>query len=150
MRPAIDRNVARVGVAAGAGVLFGVGLGVAGMTRPDKVAAFLDVTGAWDPSLALVLVTAVAVHAVAWRTVDAEGAPWLGDRFHLPRARDIDARLVVGSAIFGVGWGLSGTCPGPGLVTATTGVTEAVAFVVTMLVGMGAHEAWEVWKCRRG
>lgn len=125
----------RVVHAAIAGILFGVGLALSGMTDPDKVLNFLDVTGAWDPSLALVMGAAlvVAVPGFAWLrrrgcTLDAQPLP-------APPGRNIDARLLGGSALFGIGWGLAGYCPGPASANLAHGTTEAVVFVAAMLAG---------------
>jgi uncharacterized membrane protein YedE/YeeE len=124
-------------VAALAGVLFGAGLLVSGMTRPAKVIGFLDVTGAWDPSLAFVMAGAVLVNAsLFWTVARRRRAPWLDATFHLPTRRDVDLPLVAGSALFGIGWGLGGFCPGPGLVSAAAGSTAGLAFVAAMLAGM--------------
>ena len=123
-------------VAVVAGFVFGVGLVLAGMTQPAKVIAFLDVLGGWDPSLAFVMMGAIAVHFVAYRLVLRRPAPLFDESFHLPTRRDIDLRLVLGAAVFGVGWGLGGYCPGPGLVSAAAGALGAVVFVVGMTVGM--------------
>jgi hypothetical protein len=120
------------------GVLFALGLGISGMTRPAKVLAFLDVTGAWDPSLAFVMIGAIAVHAVLARRILRRGEPLLAPTFALPTRRDIDAQLLVGAAIFGVGWGLAGLCPGPAVTILASGTIAAVAFVLAMLVGMCA------------
>lgn len=117
------------------GVLFAVGLGVSGMTRPSKVLGFLDLFGQWDGSLAFVMVGAIAVHVVLLRLVTRRTAPLLDTRFHLPTRRDIDGPLLLGAAVFGVGWGLGGYCPGPGLVAAGSGSLPAVAFVASMAVG---------------
>lgn len=119
-----------------AGLLFGLGLGLAGMTRPAKVAGFLDLFGAWDPSLALVMVGAIAVHFVALRLARRRSAPLFEGRFHLPTRRDVDWRLVLGALIFGAGWGLGGYCPGPGLVSAAGGSSGALVFVVGMTTGV--------------
>jgi uncharacterized membrane protein YedE/YeeE len=127
-------------------VIFGVGLVVAGMTSPSKVVGFLDVFGRWDPSLALVMIGAIGVHAVMYRLIRRRPSPLFGDGFHIPHARSIDARLVVGAAMFGVGWGLSGICPGPGLVTsfaaAVAGGLPLLAFIAAMLVGMKLFGVW--------
>lgn len=125
--------------ALGAGALFGVGLAVSGMTKPAKVVGFLDLSGAWDPSLAFVMVGAIAVHLVAYLLVKRRTRPLFDARFHMPTRKDIDARLVIGAAIFGVGWGLGGFCPGPGLVSAASGSAAAIAFVVAMTAGMKAE-----------
>ena len=118
------------------GLVFGVGLVVAGMTDPAKVLGFLDVAGAWDPSLALVMVGAIGVHAILSRVVKRRRAPLLDARVHPPRSRTVDERLVVGAALFGVGWGLAGYCPGPGLVSLAGARTGALAFVGAMLAGV--------------
>lgn len=119
-----------------AGAVFAVGLGVSGMTKPSKVVGFLDVFGEWDASLAFVMVGAIAVYAVLARLITTRPSPLFEPRFRLPKRRDIDRRLVLGAAVFGVGWGLGGYCPGPGLVSAGGGSLAALAFVVSMAVGM--------------
>jgi uncharacterized membrane protein YedE/YeeE len=116
-----------------AGALFGAGLLLAGMTQPSRVIGFLDVR-AWDPTLAFVMVGAIAVYAITFRRRGER--PWFGPAFHLPTRRDLDAPLLAGAAIFGVGWALAGYCPGPGIVAAASGVPTAIAFVGAMLVGM--------------
>lgn len=120
----------------GAGGLFAIGLAVSGMTKPSKVVGFLDLFGAWDASLAFVMVGAIAVYSVARRLIARRSTPLFDTRFHLPTRKNLDARLVVGAAIFGGGWALGGYCPGPGLVSAATGALPAVAFVISMAVGM--------------
>ena len=122
----------------GAGALFAIGLGVSGMTKPSKVVGFLDAAGAWDASLAFVMIGALAVHAVALRLVRKRARPLFDERFHLPTAKDVDARLVVGAALFGVGWALVGYCPGPALASLGTGLTPTVTFVGAMIVGIAA------------
>lgn len=121
-------------------VLFGIGLVVAGMTTPGKVVGFLDVGGRWDPSLAFVMLGAIAVHAIAHRFIRRWSAPLFGSAFHLPTRRDVDARLLLGAALFGVGWGLSGICPGPGLVAVVhgglVGARPLLVFIAAMVVGM--------------
>ncbi|MDB4995294.1 MAG: hypothetical protein JWM74_2726 [Myxococcaceae bacterium] len=119
-----------------AGALFGIGLAIAGMTRPEKVTGFLDITGAWDPSLAFVMLGAIGVHFVLHRLVLRRTAPLFDDRFHLPTRRDIDPRLLVGAGLFGVGWGLGGFCPGPALTSAAAGALPALVFVAAMIAGM--------------
>jgi uncharacterized membrane protein YedE/YeeE len=124
-------------LAALSGALFGAGLLVSGMTRPEKVLGFLDVTRGWDPSLAFVMGGAVAVYALAFRWIRRGRArPWCDVAFHVPTRRDVDVSLLAGAAIFGVGWGLGGLCPGPGLVAAAAGSTTGLAFVAAMLAGM--------------
>lgn len=119
-----------------AGLLFGIGLPLSGMTRPSKVIGFLDVTGTWDPSLAGVMAGAIAVYAVVNRLVTRRPAPLFAERFALPTRKDVDLRLVAGAATFGVGWGLAGYCPGPGVTSLVTGSAPAAVFVVAMLGAM--------------
>lgn len=120
-----------------AGALFGVGLLVAGMTQPARVIAFLDITGAWDPALAFVMGGALTTYAVATRIVRRRRAdPWFDVTWHVPTRRDLDARLLAGAAVFGVGWGIGGLCPGPALVALGSGAMPILAFVAAMLVGM--------------
>jgi uncharacterized protein len=123
-----------------AGLVFGLGLIVAGMVNPTKILGFLDIAGSWDPSLALVMVGAIAVGLVAFalarrRTMSALGLP-----MQLPSRRSVDARLVGGSLVFGIGWGLAGFCPGPAIVVLGAGYAKAAVFIVAMLLGMGAFE----------
>lgn len=125
------------------GLLFGAGLMVSGMTRPDKVVGFLDVAGDWDPSLALVMIGAIAVHLVAYRLVPRLGGPLLGGRFGIPTRRDVDLRLLVGAALFGAGWGLAGYCPGPVLTSLATGTAEVLIALGAMIAGMVAHQTYE-------
>ena len=124
----------RVIIAALAGIVCGLGLLLSGMTMPGKVTGFLDVGGAWDPSLAFVMGTAVVVFAPVVWLARGRKAPLFSDQFHWPTLQTIDRRLVAGSALFGVGWGLGGYCPGPGLVSATSGAGVLV-FVGAMIVG---------------
>lgn len=123
-------------VAFGTGALFAVGLAVSGMTKPSKVVGFLDVAGAWDASLLFVMVGAIAVHFIAYRLIVRRNSPLFDVTFHLPTRKDIDGRLVAGAAIFGVGWGLGGFCPGPGLVAAGGGALAPLVFVAGMTLGM--------------
>lgn len=127
------------------GVLFGAGLVVSGMTLPDKVVGFLDMFGgSWDPSLALVMAAAIAVHAAAYRWIKGRPSPLWAERWSLPTRRDIDGRLLLGAALFGAGWGLGGFCPGPGLLSLTGGGVSGIVFVLAMLgsmVGVGRVEA---------
>lgn len=135
-------SLAPVFTAGLAGLLFGVGLLVAGMTVPAKVIAFLDPLRSWDPSLGFVMAGAIAVYSLALRLMRGRSSPWLDTAFHLPTRRDLDIGLVAGAAIFGVGWGLGGLCPGPGLVGAAAGSEAALQFVAAMLVGMLAQHGW--------
>jgi len=122
-----------------AGLVFGIGLIVSGMTDPAKVLGFLDLAGAWDPSLAFVMIGAIAVGAIAFALARARTKSLLGAEMKLPTARHIDRQLVLGSLTFGAGWGIAGFCPGPGLVAAGMGEVKALVFVVAMLCGMGIH-----------
>lgn len=117
------------------GVLFGVGLAVAGMTRPEKVMGFLNFFRGWDPSLMFVMGGAIMVHATAWAILKRRPSPILSARFLVPTRKDLDARLLVGAAIFGIGWGLGGFCPGPGLTSSVTGSPSVIAFIVALLLG---------------
>lgn len=124
------------------GLVFALGLVLGGMTQPSKVVGFLDVTGAWDPSLALVMGGALGTHALLRRWVMRRPAPLLDTSFHVPSRSDLDARLLAGAAIFGVGWGLGGFCPGPAIVAFGAGTHAAVIVVPAMLAGMFLHDRW--------
>ena len=126
-----------------AGLVFGLGLIVSGMANPAKVLGFLDVTGHWDPSLAFVMGGAIAVGVVAFAVAGRRTASLLGVEMRLPSARHVDRRLVAGSVLFGIGWGIAGFCPGPGLVSLGMGEVKALVFVAAMLVGMGVFELFE-------
>lgn len=128
-------------LAAIAGALFAVGLVVSGMTVPAKVVGFLDVGGAWDPQLAFVMAAAIAVYAPLLRIIRRRSSPLVADGFYWPAAHEIDARLVGGAAIFGVGWGLSGYCPGPALASLAGAGASAVVFVVAMIGGIAVARA---------
>jgi hypothetical protein len=121
-----------------AGLLFGIGLVVSGMANPAKVLNFLDVAGSWDPSLAFVMAGAVAVTAIGCRMMLAWPRPIFAAEFQLPTQRTIEARILVGPVIFGVGWGLSGFCPGPALTSLSLAAPGTLAFVPAMLIGMAA------------
>ena len=125
-----------------AGLLFGFGLALSRMSDPRVVLGFLDVAGAFDPTLLFVLAGAVGVTTVAFRLVLRRPRPVLDERFHLPQSRTIDRRLVLGAALFGLGWGLAGYCPGPALVALGGGLREALYFVPAMLLGGWGYRAW--------
>jgi len=118
------------------GLVFGAGLIISQMSNPAKVIGFLDITANWDPSLALVMAGAVAVFGVLYRLALRQGTPLLAPRFMLPEKDSLDAPLMVGALIFGVGWGLGGFCPGPAIVSAAFGDTRVWAFVAAMIAGM--------------
>jgi uncharacterized membrane protein YedE/YeeE len=121
-----------------AGLIFGIGLILSQMVNPAKVMNFLDVAGTWDPSLAFVMGGAVTVAFFGYRVALARPAPLCGETFHLPTAQGLDARLFVGPAIFGVGWGLAGLCPGPAVTALAVGGLDVALFVAFMLAGMWA------------
>ncbi|WP_283149175.1 YeeE/YedE family protein [Silvimonas soli] len=126
--------------AALSGLVFGLGLLLAGMANPAKVSGFLDLAGRWDPSLALVMGGAIAVGLPAFALAKKRTTSLLGLPMQLPQSRRIDRRLILGSMIFGIGWGLAGICPGPALVLMGSGKAEGMLFVAAMLVGMGIFE----------
>ena len=149
----MSRRSQQNAVAAVSGVLFGVGLALGGMTQPRKVLGFLDLFGAWDPSLAFVMLGAISVHFVAYRVSRGSAAPFFADEFALPTRRNVDAQLVLGSAVFGVGWGLAGYCPGPAIVSLASGSRAVILFVSTLLMGLfaaGKLEAWHESRARTG
>lgn len=133
------RNVAALAV----GVIFGAGLVLAGMTQPAKVLAFLDVFGAWDPSLLFVIGGAIAVYAVAYRVITKRQRPLLADAFVLPAQSAIDGKLVGGAALFGVGWGLGGYCPGPSIVALASGALDVIVLVAATAAGMWIASRFE-------
>lgn len=122
-----------------AGLVFGAGLVLSGMTRPAKVQGFLDITGRWDPSLMLVMVGAIGVHFVLLRLIQRRARPLFDERFHLPTRKDLDLPLIAGAALFGVGWGLGGFCPGPALVSLGAGIHDALVFCAAMMAGVALH-----------
>lgn len=121
------------------GLLFGAGLTLGGMTNPDRVRGFLDLFGRWDPTLLFVMAGAVAVMAVAWRIRERMRSPLFAARFTLPDRSDLDARLIAGAALFGVGWGLAGLCPGPAVAGLALGFWQVWLFIAAMLAGMFAQ-----------
>lgn len=131
--------IARTWIALASGVLFGIGLALSGMLNPAKVLAFLDVAGQWDPSLALVMGGALAVMAPAWRLQQRGSSPLPALR---PALSDLDAKLVGGATIFGIGWGLVGYCPGPAVASLALLSAKPLVFVAAMLAGMELHRRW--------
>ncbi|MBS9476381.1 DUF6691 family protein [Ancylobacter radicis] len=128
----------------GIGLIFGVGLVISGMSNPAKVLNFLDLAGTFDPSLAFVMGGAVLVAFIGFRLALSRPAPLLAPRFQLPTRSDIDARLIVGPALFGIGWGLGGFCPGPAFTALGLGATGTLIFVPAMLAGMWAARSLEL------
>ena len=137
-------GVLRLAVTLLSGALFGLGLAVSGMSNPAKVIGFLDVAGDWDPTLALVMGGAILVVGPAFGLIFRRRRPVLAEDFDLPAKKEVDARLLGGSALFGVGWGLSGFCPGPAVVALipalASGIVPVFAFVVAMVAGMAIYE----------
>ena len=128
-----------------AGLLFGLGLLLSGMSDPGKVLGFLDLLGTWDPSLALVMAGAILVGMLAFAVAKKRTINFLGGALHLPTANQIDRRLVIGALLFGAGWGLAGFCPGPSLVSMFSGQPKAAVFVLAMVIGMLLYEAADRW-----
>jgi len=126
-----------------AGLVFGIGLLVSGMADPAKVLAFLDLAGRWDPTLLVVMVTAIPVAAIAYRVAAGRKATIFGAALTLPNAREVDRKLVAGAVVFGAGWGLVGLCPAPALLTIGAGRTPGIVFATAMLAGMAAFEIVE-------
>jgi uncharacterized membrane protein YedE/YeeE len=118
------------------GLLFAVGLGISGMTQPAKVVGFLDFAGNWDPSLAFVMIGAIATHASLYRLIRRRPAPYFATDFSVPAPAAVDLPLVAGAALFGLGWGIGGFCPGPAVVSFAGGMAAAMVFLPSMLAGM--------------
>jgi uncharacterized membrane protein YedE/YeeE len=129
-----------------AGLIFGAGLLVAGMANPAKVLAFLDIAGSWDPSLAFVMIGAIGIGTPAFFIAKRKSVSLLGEKMQLPTSQVIDARLIGGSVLFGIGWGIAGICPGPALVLLGAGVTKGIIFVLAMIAGMLIFQALEKLK----
>lgn len=118
------------------GIIFALGLGISGMTRPEKVIGFLDIFGQWDASLAFVMAGAIAVHALAYRFIRRRSSPLFSKEFYVPTSKELTASLIIGAFIFGVGWALAGFCPGPAITSLASFKTRPVIFVVSMIFGM--------------
>jgi uncharacterized membrane protein YedE/YeeE len=127
------------------GGIFAAGLILSGMTQPDKVMGFLDIFGAWDPTLAFVMIGAIGIHAPTRRWIGSRARPILTNQFHDLKPRHIDRNLLLGAALFGIGWGLAGFCPGPAVASITSPSHNATPFVLSMIVGMTLHQ----WLSRR-
>ncbi len=123
-----------------AGILFSIGLVISGMTNPNIVIGFLDIFGEWDMRLIFVMGGAVGVNLVLFRLILKRKRPLMSESFSLPTAKDIDFKLILGSVLFGVGWGIMGICPGPGIVNMVTAQPLFIVFIGCMLVGMGIHK----------
>ncbi|HEX2449062.1 MAG TPA: DUF6691 family protein [Methyloceanibacter sp.] len=132
-----------------AGLIFGLGLLISGMANPAKVQNFLDIAGTFDPSLIFVMAGAVTVSLIGYRFILQRPRPILAERFYLPTAKDIDLRLVGGAALFGIGWGLSGFCPGPAIVSLPLLAKGTLIFVLAMLAGIGLARLARQGKARR-
>lgn len=122
------------------GILFALGLGISGMTRPDIVRGFLDIFGEWDWRLMGVMIGAIGVHAVAYQFIKKRHAPICDSKFQIPSNKQIDSKLLLGAMIFGLGWGWAGICPGPGIVSLASGKTQFLVFVFSMLIGMKFYQ----------
>lgn len=125
------------------GLIFAIGLGISGMTQTQVVRGFLDVFGDWNLSLIGVMAGAIFVHSILFYIIKKKSSPLLDTKFHLPTRKDIDLRLIAGAAIFGLGWGWAGICPGPGIVAMTSGNINILTFIAFMLVGMGIFKLIE-------
>jgi hypothetical protein len=130
-----------------AGMIFGVGLVISGMINPARVTNFLDIAGQWDPTLAVVMAAALTVTALGYRLVFSMQKPKCAEKFDLPKATEIDQRLIVGSTLFGIGWGLFGFCPGPAIASLWTGRLNTLVFAAAMFAGAAA--AGSLWSARR-
>jgi uncharacterized protein len=135
----MDRIVTSLAI----GILFGIGLTIAQMVNPAKVLAFLDLAGNWDPSLAFVMGGGAGVAAIGYHFVLRRQRPLLAEAFQVPKRTDIDARLIIGGGLFGIGWGIGGLCPGPAFASLALGYSEAILFVIAMLTGFGLFELYD-------
>ena len=131
-------------IAFAVGLIFGIGLLISGMTQPEKIFGFLDFFGRWDPSLAFVMGSALAVTFATFRVILRQPHPLFALEFNVPGARRIDSRLIGGSALFGIGWGLAGFCPGPAVASLAYGRWQSAIFVLAMIAGMALWERWGV------
>ena len=122
------------------GLIFALGLGLSGMTQPHIVRGFLDFTGDWNPTLVGVMAGAILVHGAAYRLIKKRSSPLLEDSFQLPTRKDIDPKLILGAAIFGIGWGWGGICPGPGIVALVSGGSGFILFVFALMTGILLHQ----------
>jgi uncharacterized membrane protein YedE/YeeE len=132
-----------------AGLIFSIGLIISGMTNPEKVIGFLDLAGAWDPSLAFVMIGGIAMASIGFFVARKRTLSMLGLPMRIPTQRQIDRPLMIGSLIFGIGWGLAGICPGPALVLVGGGITQGIVFVIAMIAGMGLFEGFNRYQTKR-
>ena len=135
-------SMKQTGAAFVVGLIFAIGLGVSGMTQPQKVIGFLQLGEGWDPSLMFVMIGAIPVHMLSYRWMKGHRTPLLDTQWHVPASKEVTRPLVVGSALFGLGWGLGGFCPGPALTSAGAGQEMAIYFVIAMLAGMGLYRLY--------
>ena len=131
------------------GVIFALGLGISGMTRPEKVIGFLNVFGGWDASLAFVMAGAIGVHAIAYRLIRRRSSPLFSTQFYVPTSKELTPSLLVGAVIFGVGWALAGYCPGPAITSLASFQTRPVMFVVAMILGMLIFRIYQAVSSKR-
>lgn len=130
-----------------AGFIFSIGLVISGMINPDKVIGFLDIFGKWDFSLAFVMGGAVLINLITFKFLRMKESPFLNDKFEWPKSTDIDSKLIIGSSLFGIGWGLIGICPGPGIVNLATFDPKIIVFVLSMLTGMIIYKFFKRGDC---
>lgn len=129
-------DILQAGIAFIVGLLFALGLGISGMTQPQKVIGFLEIGPGWNPALIFVMLAAIPIHFLAFRFIKGQRAPFLDSKLHLPDAQEISKSLIIGSVLFGVGWGLGGYCPGPAIASLGGGSSDAAIFVAAMIAGM--------------
>ena len=130
-------------------LIFALGLGISGMTRPEKVIGFLNVFGKWDLSLAFVMVGAIAVHAVAYRLIRRRNSPLLSSQFYIPTSKELTPSLILGAFIFGVGWALAGYCPGPAITSLSSLELRPIIFVLSMISGMAIFRLYQASSNKR-
>lgn len=129
-------DIFQAGIAFLVGLLFALGLGISGMTQPQKVIGFLEIGPSWNPALLFVMLAAIPIHFLAFRFIKGQRAPFLDGKMHLPDAQEVSKSLIIGSVLFGLGWGLGGYCPGPAITSLGGGSKDAAIFVAAMVAGM--------------
>ncbi len=145
MKSATNRNLAALLV----GFIFALGLGVSGMTQPQKVIGFLNPMD-WDPSLIFVMIGAISVHALLYPLISKRKSPLFDSEWHIPKSKDLNPKLIFGSALFGVGWGLAGFCPGPALTSLASGTLPPLVFVLFMILGMMTYNYLDLKTSKKG